>query len=245
MTRRLLFPSHFYCLLLLLVTLGACSPAVTKPSAFAELKPGNYNNFAEEYRIGAGDELEIQFFFVPDLDDVVQVRPDGRISLMFVRDVMAAGKTPQELTEFLQHKLKRHVKQPDLVVTVKSFASQKVYVGGEVNKPGAVMLTAKASILQVLGEAGWVTPAANSEEIIIIRRDSAKEAVYHINMAQIISGEDVIQDISVQAGDVILVPPSGAIAVDRWVDRNIKNALPFNLGASYIYTNNHANGIIK
>lgn len=225
----------------LLIMLSSCShehDVVTKPAPFEELNPGPVDPVAAPYRIGVGDELELKFFFVPDMNDVVQVRPDGKISVMFVEDIRAAGRTPEELARILKKKLAKHVKQSDLVVSVNNFGSQRVYVGGEVLKPGPIQLQGRSTLTQVLGEASWLTPLASKQEIVIIRRGKDnRESVYHVNSGKIISGEDTGQDILVQAGDVILVPPSGVVDFDRWMDQNVRLALPFNMGASYIYSN--------
>jgi polysaccharide export outer membrane protein len=123
-------------------------------------------------------------------------------------------------------------------VSVSSFGSQRVYVGGEVIKPGPVQLQGQASLTQILGEAGWLTPLASNQEIVILRHGkNNKESVYHINSGKIISGEDTGQDVAVLAGDVILVPPSGVVDFDRWMDQNVRLAMPFNMNAGYIYSN--------
>ncbi len=102
------------------------------------------------YRLGPGDELEVKFFFAPELNDRMTVRPDGKISIMFAQDIQAAGLTAEELASDIRAVLAPHVKQLDLVVIVRSFASQRAYVGGEVTKPGPVNLNGNETLLQVL-----------------------------------------------------------------------------------------------
>ncbi len=182
------------------------------------------------YRIGAGDDVEIKFFLTPEFNNVVRVRPDGKISLMFAQDVQAAGKTPEQLASNIKKRVSPHLKQPELVVTVHSFGSQRAYIGGEVGKPGHVQLLGHETLLQVLTEAGWTTPS-NIGDIILVRRNAdGKAIVYHLNIQKIMSGEDSSQDVIVQAGDIILAPPAGSIEFDRWVDRNIRQAMPFSPG---------------
>ena len=198
-------------------------PAQTPPSA---------------YRIGPGDELEIKFFSAPDLNDRMTVRPDGKISIMFAQDLEAAGLTTDELAADVRAVLAPHVKQLDLVIIVRTFASQKVYVGGEVTKPGPVPLTGDENVLQVLTEAGWVTPLGNST-IVVVRRDAAgAEKIYPINVAQLQSGQDMSQNIQVFAGDMIMVPPSDIAISDRWIDQNIRQLLPFTPSAGVSYNIN-------
>ena len=190
----------------------------------------------ESYIIGAGDELSIKFFFAPDLNDHMQVAPDGTISIMFAPHVRAAGLTVEQLTARLKKKLAGRVKQPDMVVSISRYGSQKAFVGGEVFRPGSIPLTGPATVLQIITEAGWVTPTADTEDVRLLRRDpeTQETAIYPIDVAAIMDG-DVEQNVFVRSGDVILVPPSGAASLDRWVDQNIRQVLPFSTSAGATY----------
>lgn len=213
------------------------SPYYT-PLSSMKAEPAPVQMMKYAYHIGPGDELEIKFFFAPELNDKITVRPDGKISMMFAQDVQAAGLTPDELGANLRKVLAPHVKQRDLVVIVRNFASQKAYVGGEVAKPGLVPLTGDESLLQVLSTAGWVTPAG-SETIVVIRRDATGfEKIYPVDIAKLESGEDLTQDVHVQAGDMILVPPSDIVISDRWIDQNIRQLLPFSVSTGMFYNIN-------
>ncbi|MDR3448285.1 MAG: polysaccharide biosynthesis/export family protein [Alphaproteobacteria bacterium] len=190
------------------------------------------------YRIGPGDELEVKFFFAPELNDKLTVRPDGKISIMFAQDIQAAGLTADELASDIRAVLAPHVKQLDLVVIIRSFASQKAYVGGEVSKPGPIALTGNETLLGLLASAGWVTPAG-SDKIVVVRRDgSGEEKIYPVSLAALENGTDMAQNIPVQAGDLILVPPSSAVQSDRWVDQNIRQLIPFSTSAGVSYNFN-------
>ena len=228
-----------------LILLTSCASVVKNPAEFSELKPQAIDALEQEYVIGAGDNVALKFFYAPELNDIITVRPDGKISLPFVHDIKAAGKTPEQLAGIISKKLAHHLEQPEVSVSINDFASQKVFVIGEVNKPGAFQLTQREDLLQVLGEAGWVTPASRNEEIVIIRKNpEGKKSVYHANINQILSGEDIEQDVLVLAGDVIFVPPSNPVEFDRWIDRNVKGALPFNTNAGY-YIQSTSGTIIK
>lgn len=92
----------------------------------------------QEYRLSAGDKLDIKFFYNPELNETVVVRPDGRISLQLVDEVAVAGITPAQIDVLLTSKYSRELKRPDVTVIVKSFGVQQVYVGGEVGRQGPV-----------------------------------------------------------------------------------------------------------
>ncbi len=218
--------------LLSCVLLAGCSDnVVTKPGEHAKLAKDSASVAKSTYRIGAGDEIEIKFFFTPELNDRVIVRPDGYISMMFADDVKAAGLTTKQLTNVLKKKLADHVKQLDLSVVVRNFGSQRVFIGGEVAKPGPITLTGQQTLLQVLDEAGWVSPTGHKGEVVLIRKNAkGKEEVYPLDLTAAISGEDMSQNVVMMAGDTILVPPYGAVNFDRWMERNVRNASPVNLG---------------
>lgn len=206
---------------------------VKKPGSFGALHTGVADPNALPYIVGVGDELEIKFFFTPELNDKVTVRPDGKISLMFAQDIKAAGVTPEKLATLIKKKLSPHVKQPDLVVVLRNFGSQRVYVGGEVLRPGVVQMAGRERVLQVLTNAGWMTPAARRDEVILIRRvANGGEKVYPLNLKKAITGEDMLQNVMLQAGDMVIVPPSDAVAGNRWIDQNIRQMLPFTTSAS-------------
>lgn len=219
-------------LTLALCLVGCEGKVVTAPGDSLALTEESAQVMQEDYKIGAGDEIELKFYFTPEMNDKFTVRPDGYITVMFAGDIKAAGRTTRQLSKQLRKKLTKHIKQLEFAINVRSFNSQRAYVGGEVAKPGAIALAGHPTLLQVLDEAGWVTPAGRMNEIVLIRRNpNGDEEVYPLNISKIMSGEDVSQNVVVKAGDTILVPPLEAVDVDRWVDRNIRLVTPLPVGA--------------
>ena len=193
----------------------------------------------EAYKIGIGDELEIKFFFAPELSDRLIVGPDGTISMMFAPHIQAAGLTIEQLREELKLVLESHVKQLDMAIIVRTFGSQHVVVAGEVGKPGVVQLTGMETIMQVLGDAGWITPSAGADRVVLIRRgDDNIEHAYNVDVSKLIDASDMSQNVVVQAGDVVLVPPSGAVEANRWIDQYIRQMMPLNSSAGMSYNIN-------
>ncbi len=122
-----------------------------------------------DYRIQPGDEMDIKFFFNPELSEAVIVRPDGKISLPLVDDVQAAGLTPSELDALLTQAYARELRKPMITVIVKTFTGQRVYVGGEVGKPGVFELTAGMTALRAVFAAEGFLDTAKPEAVIVIR----------------------------------------------------------------------------
>ena len=127
-----------FAIAILLFPLAACSHAVKGQSslAYADKQKVPQPPLAEEYRIQAGDLLDIKFFYNPTLNEQVTVRPDGLISLQLIKSTEAAGLTPEQLTDRLKKEYSAQLKEPDIAVIVRSFAAQRVFVDGEVAKPG-------------------------------------------------------------------------------------------------------------
>src|SRR3972149_12197051 len=89
----------------------------------------------DNYVMQVGDEIEVKFYYESELNERVTIRPDGKISLQLIDDVKAAGLTTSDLDKVLTEKYERKLKKPEITVIVKTFSSQKIYIGGEVTIP--------------------------------------------------------------------------------------------------------------
>jgi polysaccharide biosynthesis/export protein len=158
------------------------------------------------YVIGAQDVLDINVWKEPDVSRVVPVRPDGKISLPLLNDVQAAGLTPAQLAAQITESLKKYVTSPQVTVIVATINSQRVYILGEVTRPGAFPLLPGMSVLQALSSAGGFTQFAKVKSIFVRRLENGKETKYPFNYREVISGKRPEQDILLKAGDTIVVP---------------------------------------
>ena len=159
------------------------------------------------YLIGNGDILEIVTWKEPDFSrDEIIVRLDGNISFPLLDDVMAAGKTPTQLKLDIQAGLKEYVAEPHVTVTVRSAASKRFYILGEVVNTGEYPLTKNLTVLQAFTLAGGFTEWASKKEIILFRRNQGKETVLRIDYKDIVKGKDFSQNVEIQADDTIVVP---------------------------------------
>lgn len=158
------------------------------------------------YVIGAQDVLDISVWKEPDVSRVVPVRPDGKISLPLLNDVQAAGLTPAQLAAQVTESLKKYVTNPQVTVIVTAINSQRVYILGEVTRPGAFPLLPGMSVLQALSSAGGFTQFAKVKSIFVRRLEDGKESKYPFNYKDVINGKRPEQDILLKAGDTIVVP---------------------------------------
>jgi polysaccharide biosynthesis/export protein len=225
------------CLLSILL-LGACGPAVHYPSSFilpqAHIYPQPQSFISEtEYKIQPGDVLDIKLFYNPELNqNEVLVRPDGRISLQLIPEIMAAGLTPAELKMILKKEYDEasEFRNISVAVIVRSIAGQRVFVDGEVNRPNVYSLVGPMTPLQAIAIAGGARETARMNEVIVIRRGpDNKPIVTTVNMEAVISGDTQNQDILLMPYDIVYVPRSPIANINLWVSQYITRILPFSL----------------
>ena len=212
----------------------ACSPVLK------EFTPVNYQALQADpspeqaYKIQVGDELDVKFFYNSELNDRVIVRPDGRISLQLVQEIACAGLTPAELTKLLTEKYATELRQPEITVIVRSFGAQKIYVDGEVSKPGLVPILGTMTVLQAVSQAGGMKDTARRSAVIIIRRGVANRPLsFAVDLEKALDGTDKSQDILLTPLDIVFVPRSAIADVNVWVDQYLRKNIPFNAGAFY------------
>ncbi|GFE58358.1 polysaccharide biosynthesis/export family protein [Geobacter sp. AOG1] len=190
---------------------------------------------AEDYHLQIGDQLDIKFFYHPELNEtLVTVRPDGRISLQLVQELKAVGLTPQQLTEKLTKAYSAELEKPSIAVIVRAFNAQRVFVDGEVNKAGLVAMLGPMTVLQSISQGGGLKDTARVDEVIVIRRvGENKVTSMVVNLKLVLDGTDIRQDILLQPNDIVYVPKSTIADVNVWVDQYIRKNVPVPFGVSY------------
>jgi len=180
--------------------MGQTQPVVkTAPAAVSATKdPG--------YVIGPDDMLQISVWKEPELSGSVPVRPDGKISIPLVDDVQAAGMTAVQLSEQIAEKLKKFVTDPRVTVIVTAINSRRVYVLGEVLRPGGFALLPDMNILQAISDAGGLTQFAHGKKVYVLRTENGKQVKYPFNYSKVLKGENPEQNIALKSGDTIVVP---------------------------------------
>jgi polysaccharide biosynthesis/export protein len=204
--------SKDFTLLLLagMLTVGAWAQATPKASADPQPAADKTTNEPKslagpDYVIGADDMLHVSVWKEPDLTQSLPVRPDGKISLPLLNDVVAAGLTPTQLADSITTKLKKFMSDPHVTVVVTAMNSQKIYILGEVLHPGTTMLQPNMTVLQALATAGF-TQFANTKGIYLLRNDNEKQQKIPVHYRELIKGESVAQNLSLKPGDTIVVP---------------------------------------
>lgn len=174
--------------------------ADTSTPAHAVLEP--------EYVIGVGDKLDILFLFQTNLSTrELVVRRDGRISLPYVGDQMAAGITPMTLDSLLTVKFSEILREPNLSVIVTVPAPQKIFVLGEVRLPGAFKIDEEVTALQSIALAGGFVSGAQKNHVVLIRREGVNRIVgTELDLASVVAGAQMGNDIRLRNYDIIFVP---------------------------------------
>ena len=198
---------------------GTSSPAPTGKPAAAPAKPATPASSAKppvavppgvsvpaDYVIGPEDVLTIVFWREKDLSSDVVVRPDGRISLPVLQDIDAAGLTPQQLRDSLTKTAERYVEDPNVTVVVKEINSRRVFITGQVAKPGPYNITSPMTVLQLIAFAGGLLEYANEEDIVIMRLEKDTPVSYRFNYKELEQGKNLKQNIALKPGDTVIVP---------------------------------------
>jgi polysaccharide export outer membrane protein len=158
------------------------------------------------YLIGPEDGLDISVWKDDALKSSTLVRPDGGISFPLVGDLMAAGKTAEQLREELTRRLNKFIPDPVVTVAVVHVASYRIYVLGRVNKPGDYAVGRNVDVLQALTLAGGMTPFAQEDDIRIIRRVDGTSVSIPFDYSRVRKRGDLSQNITLRSGDLLLVP---------------------------------------
>jgi protein involved in polysaccharide export with SLBB domain len=205
----------------------------------------------QEYRLEAGDEIEVRFFYNQELNDKMVIRPDGRIAMPMVGDLAVAGKTVAELTAELQAKYKETVRQPVITVQVRAFANRKVFVGGEVLKPGMITLTGTQTALGAILEAGGLLRAADRNRISVVRKGSGgAPEMLNVSIRSDRGKAPEAAGFALQPYDMVVVHRSGIAKANQAVDQYIRQMSPALLTGGFTYlfnlqNSNAAGGVIR
>ncbi len=160
-----------------------------------------------DYVIGVEDRLGVVFWREQDkaLSTDVVVRPDGKISVPMLNDIPAAGLTPEQLADAVEQAASKYIRDAAATVIVREIHSRKVFVIGEVTKPGAVDLGGEMNVMQALASAGGFLEHANKSEVVIVRKASDREQRFKFNYKDVVKGKNVEQNIRLLPGDTVLV----------------------------------------
>ena len=158
------------------------------------------------YTVKPGDMLAISVWKEPDLQKETLVRPDGSFSFPLVGEVDAKGKTVADLNKTISQRLTKFISDPVVTVSIQEIKGNKVYVIGQVNKPGEFIMNPSVDVMQALSMAGGMTPFAQVGDIVVLRRTPTGKQSLPFRYTDVVKGRRMDQNIDPKAGDVVVVP---------------------------------------
>jgi polysaccharide biosynthesis/export protein len=189
----------------------------------------------KSYVIAPGDNAVINSYYHPELKQTVTIQPDGKVSLLLVGEVTAAGKTAPQLASELTRAYGKYLNDAKLTVTLTSTADQAIYVGGEVTKPTVLSIKGELTVTQAIAEAGGFVPTSNREQVLILRQTpDGHYRTMQANPDLILRNE--ADEIYLRRHDVVFVPKTQIAKIDVFVDQYFSQILPRWLGVGFGYS---------
>jgi polysaccharide export outer membrane protein len=184
----------------------AATTAPLPGTTTAPAKDASETILHDTYIVQPGDVLTISVWKEKDLQGETAVRPDGGLNFPLVGEIVAAGKTVDQLKKDIATKLAKYVPDPVVIVMVKQILGNKIFVIGKVNRPGEFVANRNMDVMQALTMAGGPNPYAAVNKIKIIRRVNGEQTTFRFKYSQVEKGEDLEQNIILQGGDIVVVP---------------------------------------
>jgi polysaccharide export outer membrane protein len=201
----------------------------TRPASTAE----NMRAMAEQVVvISPGDEVEVKFFYNPELNELQRVRPDGKITLQLLGDIDAAGKQPAELKYVLSRLAEMLLENPEVAVFVRSQVHRFVYVGGAVNNPRSIEIPGRLEALAaIMAAGGFDRRTAYIGNVVVIRHKSGKRYGCALDFRPVLEGQES-EPFFLEPEDIVYVPQTPIANVNRWIDQHVNKIIP-QLGIIY------------
>lgn len=158
------------------------------------------------YLLNPGDVLQISVWKEEGLERQVLVLPDGMISFPLAGHLKAAGRTAQEVQAELSKRIEQYIPEPVVTVSVATVGGNKIYVIGQVNRPGEFLATRRIDVMQALSLAGGLTAFADENAIKVLRRKGGKEVAIPFDYSAVKKGTKLELNVVLQSGDVVVVP---------------------------------------
>jgi polysaccharide biosynthesis/export protein len=159
-----------------------------------------------EYRVGEADTLQITVWKEPDFSKTVNVRPDGMISLPLIGEVKVMGMTSGEIQDVVASKLKAYLLNPLVTVEITEIKSRRVFITGEVVRPGLYPLGGPTTVLQLIAQAGGFTPFAKRKSIVVLCQANGQAQKRPFNYTEVVHGKAPEQNILLTPGCTVVVP---------------------------------------
>jgi protein involved in polysaccharide export with SLBB domain len=235
--KRYLLSLLYFSLLAILFLSCANNQVSIKPDMPVADAASSSDERLEQYYLQIGDVLDINFFFNPELNQTVTIRPDGKISLHFIGELLAVDLSPSQLNEALNEKYKEVLKKPGVTVNVQKFEERKIYVGGEVMLPAMIPFVRGTTALKAIFSVGGFRETASKKSVIIISKGPDNLPIAReVDLKEVISGKAPGGDVLLQPFDIVYVPKTSVADLNKFVEQYITKMIPGTLTAGFNYT---------
>lgn len=228
------------CAFALVVACGGQPAPQLDGAAAASLMLPPQPEVSPTYRIQVGDELHVRFTYQPEMNEALPVRPDGRITLATTGEIVAAGMTPGELEQVVEDMSSVRLRDPEVTIIVTKMGEQRIYVGGEVLRPGYVVLQSGMTPLQAIVHSGGFRRTAKIDSVLLLTpgRDGEFTAA-RMNMKQVVE-EGVPERVRLGSGDVVFVPATWISDMNDVVNLYVRGLIPVlpRVGVGYSLNSN-------
>jgi polysaccharide biosynthesis/export protein len=221
--------------LVIAAALGGCasSKEATAPSQF--VMPAAPQE-STEYVIQPGDTIDISFYFHPDNNQQnLLVRPDGKVYLPLIGEVQAGGLTAPQLAAEITKRSSVNLRDPRVAVNVRTMNQTRIFVGGEVARPGFINYTSGLTAVQAVMQAGGWKDSADLTEVVLLQRIGETGNEYRpskINLHRVVNDGEVKADIVLNPSDILVFPKTGIAKANLWMQQYVINMIPIRISAS-------------
>ncbi|MFN7167591.1 MAG: polysaccharide biosynthesis/export family protein [Pannonibacter sp.] len=215
--------------------LASCTSAPGASSTDLTPEPWALADLADApYLLAPGDKIEVIVHTAPELSRELVVAPDGRIRMPLAAPLMVMARTPDEVAAALRDALSSELRDPDLDVVATEFASQKVFVGGEVREPGMFDLPGQIDPFQAIVMAGGLTRDAKAKDVLLIRRLPGGEVTStRVDVRAGLRDPALATWLPLRRFDVVYVPRTGISEQNQFVQQYVRDALPVQFSLFY------------
>ena len=190
----------------------------------------------KEYVLQVGDSIDVTYYYHPDNNQAnLLVRPDGKIYLPLIGEVQAAGLTAPQVAEEIIKRSSTSLRDPKVAVNVRTLNPTRVFVGGEVFKPGFVVYTPGLTAVQAVMQVGGWKDTADLQEVVLLQKINEGSNEYRpskINLGKVVELGDVKADIVLGPSDVLVFPKTGIARANLWMQQYVINMIPIRISAT-------------
>jgi polysaccharide export outer membrane protein len=211
----------------------------SRGAPFVDIPYATWTDSEPDYRIYPGDQLDVTVLSAPELNRSVTVQPDGRITLPLAPPIMVADRSAPQVEQAISSVYASQLIRPDVSVAVKTATSLKVFVGGEVDKPGVYDMPGDINALQAVIMAGGMRTSGKQKDVVILRRGPNGEPMMRVVNLRAVAQRGSPDAVPLRRFDVVFVPRSGISELGVFVSQ-IRDALPvqfsYVIGGQYVTT---------